>query len=333
MSVLEAVASQGAGINAPLKTGLETLSRDQTITFTLYNRVVLPFDGFLFWVKADILSPTALYNRGPLNSAQFNEPETVKTPAKTLVVKGSLHYSTEMNQDESTSYAINKVIFTSETEIQDLNAISDGTIWLAEFQGIRFAFSRRSPYYKQADLHHYTGDAVYPTMESQIIDDVADFDGRALVISNSLPVWLQLNRFFPVYPSFAVPDNISPPFAAVHITPEQTVALQPVPYIDRTGSHFQLAKDHVRVTLYGVRNETALAFQDYVNEYSLYTDVIGLMNTPIFRDDKRIQQELSLLAMKKTIEYEVSYHQENIQNLVRQMIKSCVPTFYFSNAA
>ena len=333
MTIAEALNSQGAGIEAPLKAGVETISREQTITFTLYKRLVLPFDGFIFWIKADTLSPSALANVSPLNLPTPNQPTTETAPANTLIAKGSLHYSTETNQDESASYGINKVIFTSEQEVQDLNAIGDDFIWLARHEEIRFAFSRRGSFYKQADLYHYTGDAVYPIMESQIIDDPATLDTRSIVISNSLPVWLQLNRLFPVYPSFAVPDNARPPFAAVHITPENTTSIQPVPHISRRGSHFQLAKDLVKITVYGVRNEEALAFQDYVNEYSLYTGVIGIMNMPIFRDEKRIQQELSMLAMKKSIEIEVSYYQESIRNISRQYIKSCIPTFYFPEAA
>ena len=36
--------------------GLEDISRSASVTFTKYVRKVLPLDGFVFWVKASIIS-------------------------------------------------------------------------------------------------------------------------------------------------------------------------------------------------------------------------------------------------------------------------------------
>ncbi|MBL4028075.1 hypothetical protein H5I45_24615, partial [Escherichia coli] len=43
-------------LNATLTQGLDDLSRFQVVTFTKYIRKVLPLDGFVFWVKASVLS-------------------------------------------------------------------------------------------------------------------------------------------------------------------------------------------------------------------------------------------------------------------------------------
>ncbi|ECP0802337.1 hypothetical protein FYO77_25455, partial [Salmonella enterica] len=53
-------------LNAALTQGLDDISRFQVVTFTKYIRKVLPLDGFVFWVKASVLS-----------SAPDSEPDTV----------------------------------------------------------------------------------------------------------------------------------------------------------------------------------------------------------------------------------------------------------------
>lgn len=306
---------------ASLRAGLDNISSYQTITFRQYVRVVLPLDGYVFWVRAD-LDASAM----ALAAEKLKNPATSVLPSS-LTVSGSLHYSTNQQQNEDETIGINNVIFTSKTEIQEFNQINSSSIFIGEFDGIRFAFTERRSYYKQADLHHYVGDAIYPVMESQIIDDPSCLDIGNVIVSNSLPVWLGLNKFMPIYPSFAVPDNIHPPYAVAHIAPESTTAIQSAPSIGPTSTHDQLVKEMVKITIYGLRNFNALDFQDYVLQYSLDYDVIGIMNMPVIRDDKRTQSELNILAQKKSIEFEVSYYQSRVRDVARQLILTAIPTF------
>ena len=74
----------GKPLQSVLDLGLDTLSSGQEITFTQYVRVILPFDGFIFWVKADLLSKSALYNAYKYNQLVNNALPTVLEPAKTL---------------------------------------------------------------------------------------------------------------------------------------------------------------------------------------------------------------------------------------------------------
>lgn len=284
---------------ANLAAGVDTISESQEIEFHLYERRILPLDGFAFWVRSDALEP-------PVSTARK--------------VKGSLHYTTDNKQDEAEGYSTNNMIFTSLVEIDFLNDVAPQTVWIANFDGIRFAFSHRSSLYRQAQLFHYQGFAVYPTMETQLIEPGDTLNLEDIVVSNSLPIWLGLNQFFPMWPSFLIPDNIVPPYCAVHIDPNFTTALQSAPRLDVNRSHFQLAQDRVRLTLYGVRNAEALDFQDYFNDYSINTDRIGVLNQPIMRDEKSTQSELTILAQKKTIEYEVSYYQSTVRAAARQLI-------------
>ncbi|HUZ33891.1 MAG TPA: hypothetical protein VMV19_17555 [Xanthobacteraceae bacterium] len=338
-----ASVSEAAGarteLAGDLAIGVDTLSLLQEVTFVQYTKVILPLDQFVFWVRADLLSAAAIYNAALYNAVAYGQPPTLIAAAPTLIANGSLHWANAKRQDETETIAVNQVVFTSEVEITDLNAVGPHTIYIATLgaEGVRYAFSQRRSFYRQAMLYHYIGIALYPALASQIVDDVALFDSRQPVVSNSLPLWLALNSYQPIggglslptqlYPSFAVPDNLPAPYGVVHIDPEQTAALQPVPYLGRTLSHHQLMQDKVRVTLYGLRNADALGFLDAALGYMAETDNLGLMNGPAVRDAKRPQAEFSILAMEKTIDFEVSYDQATARNVARQLITSAIPTY------
>jgi hypothetical protein len=307
-----ATGAGGGGLAADLAAGVNTISQNQTITFVRYQRMTLPLDGLVFWVRSTLLISTPAVT-------------SLSTPVGTqyeVTVPGSLHYAANSQQTEEANYSITSVVFTSLVEVEVLSTISPANMYIGTFEGNRFAFSGRGRFYRQSGLFHYSGDAVYSFMDTQIIDTLAQLADRTLVASNSLPVWLTLNQTCPMFPSFMVPENLPPPYCAVHIEPTETRALQAVPYRDGDGSHWQLASDRVRLTFFGVNNAKALAFQDAVLQYSLNTDVIGLMNEPIFRDDKMTQVELGTVAQRKTIEFEVSYYQLNVVNAAQQFIKS-----------
>lgn len=328
-------------VNATLVSGERLIGLSQVIEFTRYIRLVLPLDGYVFWVRADLVSASAIFNTSRFNTSGYNVAPEITTPAAILRAHGSLHYATDQLQQPDLTFAKNSVIFTSEVEVEDFNTVSPAVMYLGIFDGIRFSFNSRQNFQKQnAGIYHYRGDAVYSDMETQIIDSISSFDTRNVIVSNSLPLWLGLADVtpypnlgglpLPLFPSFLVPANLPPPFAAVHVTPEGTRAIQAIPFIARDGSHYQLAADKVIITLYGTRNFDAMDFIDYVFQYSLVTDLIGIMNMPIVSDAKKPQSELNVIAMKKTIEFEVSYYQSQIRDLARQLILSCVPTFRFS---
>lgn len=340
-SIEEALAQQRTPLGGALAAGVESLSRQQTVTFTLYKRLVLPIDGFVFWVKADLLSRSALFGSSPFDASQFNRTSKVLVPAPYIVAKGSLHRATDQRQDEDETYAVNSLVFTAEEPIQDFDSVAPDTVYIATFEGVRFAFSSRRSFYVQAELHHYVGQAIYADMETQIVDSLVGFDGRNVVVSNSLPLWLGLNSYFPpyqggfanpvlkLYPSYLLPQNITPPFGAVHIDPTTTEALGAAPIITPNSSHWQLVRERVRITTWGMRNFDVMDFVDCVNQYTIDTRRFGLMNSPVPKDEKREQRELGIIAQKKTIEYEISYQQVAARDIARQLILEAIPTFIF----
>lgn len=330
-SINESINSQSQ-LNSDLVEGLNVLSQNQKITFTKYVRLVLPIDGFVFWVKADLLSPSALYNASAYNRVAYDVQGEVEQDSATITVNGSLHYLTQVAQDEAESMAVNQVVFTSTEEIQDFNTIAPNILYIGEFDGIRFAFSRRDSFYQQAGLHHYVGQAVTSIFESQLIDSPQDFDSRNVIVSNSLPIWLLLNKIMPMYPSFLVPENTEPVYAAVHIDPGSTQAIQAAPLLGPTMTHTQLVRESVRITMYGMRNFNALDFQDYILQYALgHDDVMGISNMPVIRDEKKGAAELNVIAMKKSIVFDVNYYQSRVNDVARKLILKAIPTFYFSS--
>ncbi len=310
-----------------LQAGIANISYNGEIIFTPYLRLILPLDQFAFWVRADLLSESAAYNTGAYNRFLYNQGPRVEDRATPLRVKGSLHISTDLVQAEDETIGNNHVIFTCTQSVRDLDEINPNMMYIGEFQGERFTFSKQGNFFGPANVWHYRGDAINGPMRAQVIDNPAAFDAVNVITSNSLAIWLTLDAIMPIYPSFLVPANIVPPYAAVHIDPARTEAIQSAPSFDLDGNHFQLVKDTVKFTIYGLRNFNALDFQDYIFQYSLDTDNIGIMNTPVIRDEKRTDAELMVIAMKKTFELEVNYYQARINNIARQYIRRCIPSY------
>jgi len=316
-SAIEAATAKPQ-LGAGLAQGVETLSGNEQVTFTLYVKMVLPLDGYVFWVNASLLTDSALYNASQYNKLLYdNYPEGV--PARQLVAQGSFHVNQEIHQLAERTTVYNHVIFTSLQEIQDFNLVNPQFLYIANYDGYKYAFSRRENFYKQADLYHYRGDTLYSIMNTQIIDSMTGFDTTSVIVSNSLPIWLSLNQFFPMYPSYLVEQNLPPVYASVDINP--TTAIQDFPLLDPNSNPFQLTKDIVKIELFGVRNQEALNFVQYILDYSRNTDNIGLMNMPIMQDEKVTQPEMGIIAQKKTITFEVSYYQTTVNDIARKLIE------------
>lgn len=319
MAGVDEAATARTPLGANLKAGIDALSYDQSITFTKFVRLVLPLDGFVFWVRGDLLDP----------------PQ-----AGTLTIMGSFHFSTDQRQEEAETYSVNRVIFTAEGPVDIFNDIGPTVLYIATHDGVQFAFASRGNFYDQAQIWHYTGNAVYADMQSQLIVSSDQLDSLGLIVSNSLPVWLSLNTFtpnwpfypalplpFPLFPSFLAEQNIEPPWGTVHIGDDDTDPLVSAPFFQPTLTQEQSSIDSVRIVLWGANNDIAQNFLAIINQFSADTGLIGIMNRPIIRDAKREQRELGVIAQKKIIEFQVNYIQSNIVDFTRQLITKVIPSF------
>lgn len=342
-TVDEALAEGRTPLGAALAAGVDSISEFQTVTFVKYVRVILPLDGFAFWVKASILNLGALANGSVPNVVVPNAAPGFSIDAATnvLEVKGSLHYATDQVQDEEETFATNRVVFTSEEHIQEFNVVGPNELYFASFENIRFAFSGRGSFYAQSNLWHYTGAALYADMATQVIDDPLALNANARIVSNSLPIWLGFNAWTPkdwapignpvtLYPSYLTPLNLTPPFAAVHVVPESTTTIAIGATFDATLSETQLCRERVKVTLFGLGNDLAADFVSFVlQQQDNDPGLFGVMNSPVIRDEKRTQPELRTLAQKKVVEFDVNYYQSRARNVARELIRSAVPSFVF----
>jgi hypothetical protein len=319
-TVTEATTNKKPPLGSELAAGVEFLSATQTITFTLYKRMILPLDGFLFWVNSNIVTPAPIL---PI----------------TVTIEGSLHYSTETEQEESSNVSVNTIVFTALKKCDVFQQLAPPWLYLANYHGIQFGFNSQGKYYQQADLWHYLGVAVKATKNTQVIDDVTHLNAlNNLIITNSLPIWLGMPYYTPpypgficpiasIFPSFLVPANEPPPYASVHI--EDTRALEAIAFIDKNSDSSQLTSETVRVTTYGVDNDDIITFLNFVIQYSGDWGYIGIMNMPIINDLKEIQSELQIIAQKKEIVFKISYVQklQNSRNRIRELIGKCIVGF------
>jgi hypothetical protein len=324
MSTLAENLTAKTELGAGLQQGIDTSSGFQELTFILYVKFILPIDGSVFWVNGALYSDTALMNAAVQGLAKYNTLGNT-IPARVFSAKGGLHIVQDLHQQEDSYIVYNHMMFSTPQPINSLNALTPNLIYVANNNATQFAFSQRDAYYKNADMYHYRGDALYSINDTQLIDSLASFDQVTPVVSNSLPIWLTLNQYFPMYPSYLTGLNNVPPYGVVHIEASDTQAYQ-FPLSDINSNPWQLTKDKVKITIFGKRNQDALNFINYVFQYSLNTDNIGLTNLPTIQDEKMGQVEFGFISQKKTITFEVSYYQTTANNIARELIKEAFIT-------
>jgi hypothetical protein len=316
-SIDEIMGNPATGLADALAAGIIDLSKARDLEFDLYTRIVLPLDGFVFWLRSG-----------------------------DLTVKGVLHYTSDRPQDEDGTLTESTVVLTCNQEIVFLNASNTQTLIVGEVEGQKFAFHRHGFFFREANVWHYEGTTINANLSTQLIDDPSTLDPTQVIVSDSLPIWLQIASYSPIwlnppnpmvqlFPSYLVPDNLPPIYGAVHHEPEAIRALQDAPLLRpqigvAPGTppinvgllHNQLVSESVRVTLYGCNNAMAADFLDTVLRYSLDTDNIGIMNMPAIRDGKKGWADGMLIAQQKIIDFDISYVQNRAYAVATQLIAS-----------
>lgn len=293
-----------------LRAGLENLKTVDT-TFQAYTRVILPIDKFIFW-----------------------------QPTTPFTVKGSLHYSQEMLQNEDETFGQAMVIFTAEEKITQFEERPVNTIYVLKVAGFRVAFAQQQGFYSEAGLWHYFGHSIPPAMTTQLLDAPNQIDVSQAVVSNSLPLWLALNNYqCPYYdgfsnsitlmPSYIIDPNDVPPYAAVHIGEQDTTSPQATSHLSLNRTSTQLCFDTVKITLYGLQHKAGIDFVNCVNQFSLDTNYFGIRNIPVISDAKRALPELQAIGMKKVVTFDISYTQVRVDEVARQLIKTATVDYIF----
>ncbi|UGC97724.1 hypothetical protein PQD17_gp11 [Pantoea phage PdC23] len=297
-------------LNATLTEGVNTLDNYQVVTFTKYVRRVLPLDGYVFWVNSALINPDG-------------QPTTVP-------VNGYIHLTTNTIQEEEALYDKNAVIFTGLSKIDDFNEVDGDTLYIGNFFGVDFAFSQRTGLNDPANLYHYFGHAIYPEMESQIINTADDLDLSRAIVSSSLPIWLSLTASgVALYPAMLSESNLPPPYATVRCS--KVIGIAGGYYLDVNSNQYQLVQEEVKINFTGLRNDDIQNFWRFVNEYTLRDDALmGIMNIPVVQDERVPQNELNVIAMRKTITFQVNYYQGLMRDVARKLILKAIPNYLVS---
>lgn len=291
--------SIGTPLADALGHGLHNIDYNGTISFTKYRRVVMPADGFVFWV--------ATY--------------------ETQEVAGTLHVATDSDMIEDQSYDKSTLQFTTQDEVHSFHDIAADTVWVGHVNNSKFAINSVMGQYDQAGLFHYHGSTILPAFASQFIDSPAQLETLGPVTSSSLALfmamptlgsvaldWCPWPENVPVFPSFAVPDNQPPPYIAVHNDPASSTSENMGTLDPDTGSTSRLVREKVRLRLYGLPHQQADTILTYILRWSLLnTDKIGITNSPTIRDEKQPMADINALAMCKTIDLDVMYTQAAVR--------------------
>jgi hypothetical protein len=285
-----------------LQLGVNTLSGNQTLLFVLYRRIVLPIDGFVFWLNCVNSPPSPL----PASPLTFN-------------FQGSLHYAQDTRQETDATYAVQNVRFTALQKIDEFAAIAPDLLYITTLaNGTKLAFNGQTGRYDQAGLWHYAGRALLGVQASQIVEHSTDIDVTAQIVSNSLPFWLAMGTTqIPVYPSFLSRLNIHPPYVTADITDTDGIGQSPI--YDATDGQSQLTMENVKFTFYGLNNSQVLTFQKAVLDNSLNGDY-GISNSPVPVDEKLAQSEFNIIAQKKTMILKTNYYQQAVREITRKLI-------------
>lgn len=310
MPVLDELTNAApSGMSADLRAGIQQLSADQQFTFTLYQRLVLPADGFVFYAPASTISP----------------PVTPPAGGFSFATNGSLHVTQTVQQERDVNYTRQDVVFTTKTQALDFASMAPDQLYVLTLpNGSLAAFSGQRGRYDQAGIWHYSGKALFPFEASQFIATPDAISLGGTVVSNSLPFWLAMSTdLLPVFPDFLSPANLTPPFVSVEIRGTQGIAASP--HRDKFNGQMQLVTETARFTFYGVRNDQALDFQLALLENSFVGDY-GVMNTPVPVDESRTQAEFGIKAQLKVMDLELNYYQARARDVARKIITSAFIT-------
>lgn len=323
MATLNESTQQSGGNDkaAGLIAAIGLISGEQNYTFELYKRVVLPIDGFVFWVKAQNIRRKKVQG--------WEVPFELLTPLEQdyykFESKGSFHLSQNLAQETDSTYVAQTIYFTTKNKIEAFENIAPTSLYVLTLpNGTRIAFNSQMMRYELAGLWHYRGKAIYSTQATQLIDDPAQLDYCNKIVSNSLPIWLAMSeQCAPIYPAYLLPLNLKPPYVTVEVT--NTSALGQAPLVSPTGTRTQLVMDTIKFTSYGLRNDQILDFQNMVLQNSLYGDY-GIMNMPVPVDDHKTQVEFQIIAQKKTMLLQINYYQERARQIAQKYIESAFIT-------
>lgn len=304
--------SAGTPLANALGAGLRDISYNKSVVFTEYKRRVLPLDGFVFWVAT----------------------------GRTRDVPCSLHATTTSEVKESQSFDQSHIIISTQQKIHEFHDTALNTVWMGNFEGIKFAIGSRTARYEQSGLFHYGAATIIPALAAQFISNSMELREKEPVIGNSFPLflwmldhdsialgWCPWPEPCPIFPSFCVPDNQAAPYCSIHVSPESATPLSMGRLDPSTASTDRLVTERVKLRFYGVRHQGVEDAMSHILHWCLLNEnIMGIQSTPVIRDEKEPMAEINALAMAKTFELDVIYSQHAVRSTALALIRRTIPT-------
>lgn len=274
-----------------LQDGLDTVRQGQTISFITYERVILPYDGFVYWVK---------------------------TGNEQTLVASMVHDENELHHEDQNFRNDSGLIITTTEPLLDFSQDGLDTMSVFEYNNNLYVLRKTGYNSEQSGLFHNIARVIEPALRSILLDSKDDFLKKKAQFTNSIGLFVLLScgyfEFvsidYPIYPEWLVPLNKKPPYITVGVT--ETEALNNgfnTVNVDNSLFLVKPAKDYVDINLYGLDNNEALNFLVKLERWSLFYKKIGFLNMPRIKDEQLAQNEIGSLAQKKIIELEIFYYQ------------------------
>lgn len=303
-------------MNTVFNDSLLAIPYNEPVTFRRYIRLVLPVDGFIFWIRQSLIN----LQSPALNGMALNELPDLTALDDSLTVTGSLWYAANNQQENTQIHTVNNVFFTSSKKLDDFQDLGESQIWIGEIDGVRFSFNRAGNFFQKAGVWSYQGDSINPIMASQIIDNLADLKDEKIV-NDSLPLFLSNNFGYRVYPAFRGSQNLKPPFISIDVM--ETKPLQQRQSEESTERR-QWCLDTVKATCYGLSNNAVLDYMNSMIELGLTAVDFGISNSLTAKKIDIPQSELNITANAKEVTFEVNYYQTRAHNIAQKLIESAL---------
>lgn len=298
-----------------LRNGIDFLKENNKFIFITYSKAILPYDGFIFWIKRK---------------------------EETVIVKSIEHTAEEMLQEGDTFRSESTLILTSEEPLFDFSQNDLETIKVIVCNNNRYVIRKSGENTGESGIFHYMARIIEKPLESILLDSEDDFRSRKIQLSSSIPLFILLASgvfdlvpvHYDLYPAWLVPFNKKPPYITVEIIKTTALASGSQTVIHHEKEYLlKLVQEEVKFVLYGFDNDAAFIFLKQLEKWSTIYNYIGFMNMPCIEDEVHNQVELGSVAQKKSIELVISYYQsaELLDELKEKMISTVLMEFNYNN--
>ncbi|CAI3958064.1 unnamed protein product [Commensalibacter communis] len=273
-----------------IQSGLDVMRLDQKLDISYYQKTILPYDGFVFWVKM----------------------------RKKTSIDAMIHYTDELKHEDQSFYNDANLIITTKEYLFDFFQNDLEILPVFDYEGKQYAIRRSGQNTQHATIFHNFARIIEPQFQSLFLNNKKDFTRKTVQFSNSISRFILLaNGYFDlvkipyeIYPEWLVPFNKKPPYITIGISETEALNVgHKRTMVEGKETFINPAKDHIELNLYGLDNHEAINFLATLEKWSLIYQQIGFLNIPRVTDLHNTQNEIGSLSQKKVIEIEVFYYQ------------------------